>query len=266
MKRLALALLIPMAALAQEAGKPLNPYWADSWRGWHFYEEPPPPPPVRREAEGKRTPELQALERLQEEAKRTRAIAVMNPTVAHVRRYMEVERQIAELASAFSEVARRVAWTHPYLDPTLNGRPANAKALQVFEEQEQQDRARIVSTLAGTHVLFFFFRGDCPYCHAFAPTLAAFEKRFGLRVVPVSLDGGALPDFRTPRQDNGIARTLKVSQVPAIFLAQPFTGQIAPIGVGVLSESQLLERIAVLSGANPEVSQSTTLTALPEAP
>jgi len=32
-----------------------------------------------------------------------------------------------------------------------------------------------------------------------------------------------------------------------VFLAQPFTGQITPVGFGVLSESQLLERIATVS-------------------
>jgi conjugal transfer pilus assembly protein TraF len=40
--------------------------------------------------------------------------------------------------------------------------------------------------------------------------------------------------------------------VPAVFLAQPFTGKITPIGFGVLSESQLLERIAAVSGPQAE--------------
>ena len=87
-------------------------------------------------------------------------------------------------------------------------------------------------------------RQDCPYCHAFAPTLAAFQARHGIQVVAISVDGGPLPSFPNARPDNGIATALKVSQVPAVFLAQPFTGKISPIGFGVLSESQLLERIA----------------------
>ena len=57
-----------------------------------------------------------------------------------------------------------------------------------------------------------------------------------------------MPGFADARRDNGIATALQVSQVPAVFLAQPFTGQITPIGFGVLSESQLLERIAAVSG------------------
>ena len=61
-----------------------------------------------------------------------------------------------------------------------------------------------------------------------------------------------MPGFPDVRTDNGIATALKVSQVPAVFLAQPFSGKISPIGFGVLSESQLLERIAIASGARGE--------------
>ncbi|MCG2583879.1 conjugal transfer protein TraF [Massilia sp. TS11] len=268
MKRTATLLLLAWAsqAAAQQSIEPTQeapPYWADSRRGWHFYEDPAPPPkkpaPATPVAPVK-PPELAALERLQEEVKTLRSIAVMNPTSNNVRRYMETEKRIAELASAFAEVTRRVAWTTPDLDPTLHGRPANAKALEVFQEEEQRARAGTIATLGKDHALFFFFRGDCPYCHAFAPTLAAFERRYGLRVVAVTLDGGVLPEYRNARMDNGISRTLNVSQVPALFLAQPYSGTIAPIGYGVLSESQLLERIATL--ATP-VGSKTQFAAIP---
>ena len=50
---------------------------------------------------------------------------------------------------------------------------------------------------------------------------------------------------------------------------QPFTGKISPIGFGVLSESQLLERIATVSAPQAEAMQPTTTQGLalpPEAP
>ena len=68
-------------------------------------------------------------------------------------------------------------------------------------------------------------------------------------MVAVSVDGGSIPGFADARRDNGISRTLQVSQVPAVYLAQPFTGVITPIGFGVLSEAQLLERIAMVGTA-----------------
>jgi conjugal transfer pilus assembly protein TraF len=44
-----------------------------------------------------------------------------------------------------------------------------------------------------------------------------------------------------------------------VFLAEPFTGKITPIGFGVLSESQLLERIATVTspGADALVPSTT---------
>jgi conjugal transfer pilus assembly protein TraF len=171
----------------------------------------------------------------------------MRPTEANVRRYMELEMQVVSRASYFADVAQRVAWATPSLDPTLHGRPVNATALDVFERQQQTDRSASVAHLGQDHVLFFFYRSDCPYCHAFAPVLQAFEARHGLQIVAISVDGGPMPGFPQARRDNGIATTLQVSQVPALFLAQPASGTITPIGFGVLSESQLLERIAIVT-------------------
>jgi conjugal transfer pilus assembly protein TraF len=233
------------------------PYWSDAWRGWHFYEEhaadsdspavPPLPPAPAPSAPPPRPTELIAFERLQKRLEDTRNIAIMRPTEANVRRYMELEMQVVSRASYFADVAQRVAWATPSLDPTLHGRPVNATALDVFERQQQTDRSASVAHLGQDHVLFFFYRSDCPYCHAFAPVLQAFEARHGLQIVAISVDGGPMPGFPQARRDNGIATTLQVSQVPALFLAQPASGTITPIGFGVLSESQLLERIAIVT-------------------
>ena len=233
-------------------------YWSDTWRGWHFYEEPeadpddkpmaPPkmPAPAVQAAPAK-APELIEFEQLQKTLEAYRNMAIMRPNEANVRRYMELESQVVARASYFADVAQRVAWATPELDPTLQGRPVNAKALEVFDREQMAGRSQAISALGQDHVLLFFFRGDCPYCHAFAPTLAAFALRHGIKVVAISVDGGTLPGFADARTDNGIAATLKVSQVPAVYLAQPFTGKISPIGFGVLSEAELIERIATVA-------------------
>ena len=249
------------AAETQEASPR---YWSDTWRGWHFYEEPEPQPKAQRDARASPPPrpapapprpaEIIEFERLQKAVEQTRHIAIMRPTEVNVRRYMELEAQVVARASTFADMAQRIAWATPELDPTLQGRPVNAKALEVFEQLQMSQRSESISALGRDHVLFFFFRGDCPYCHAFAPTLQAFQTRHGIRVVAISVDGGAMPGFADARRDNGIANALKVSQVPAVYLAQPFSGVITPIGFGVLSEAQLVERIAIVSAAPAQTS------------
>lgn len=272
------ALLIWLASVTANAQDRPPRYWSDTWRGWHFYEDPvqepqpirqaprspsgtsteaPPPrpaapPPVAAKdlVPAPRPPEIAAFEQLQKALEQARTIAIMRPTEANVRGYMEIESRVVARASEFADMAQRVAWSTPQLDPTLQGRPVGAKALEVFERQQFDTRSRSVSDLGQDHVLLFFYRSDCPYCHAFAPVLQAFRDRHRIRVVAVSLDGGPLPGFADARTDNGIATTLQVTQVPAVFLAQPFTGRITAIGFGILSESQLLERITQVAMAD----------------
>lgn len=267
-------------------------YWSDTWRGWHFYEEPaqevpqpratrslpapgkaatPPAPtstpPISTPpgAPAPRPPEIAAFEQLQKALEEARTIAIMRPIEANVRRYMEIESRVVARASEFADMAQKVAWSTPQLDPTLQGRPVGAKALEVFERKQFDERSRSITNLGQDHVLLFFYRSDCPYCHAFSPVLQTFRDRHGIRVVAVSIDGGPLPGFADARADNGIATTLQVTQVPAVYLAQPFTGRISPIGFGILSESQLLERITQVAAATTGMS-STTSAPLPPSP
>ena len=282
-----LLVLLLAGSLTAAAQDTPRRYWSETWRGWHFYEEPepgdeatplPPPAPAKpaaaiatSPAQPPKAPELLEFERLQKTLEDTRNIAIMRPTEANVRRYMELESQVVARASYFADVAQRVAWATPDLDPTVQGRPVGAKALEVFEKQQFSDRSRSIGTLGQDHVLLFFYRSDCPYCHAFAPALEAFQARHGIKVVAISLDGGAMPGFPDARADNGIATTLQVTQVPAVFLAQPYTGKITPIGFGVLSETQLLERITLVSTPQsdamvPGVSRQISINSGPSSP
>jgi conjugal transfer pilus assembly protein TraF len=238
-------------------------YWNDSERGWHWYEDPPkeqiapkrksaPAEPQSASKRVRQSPELVAFEALKKRMEELQHIAYMNPTEENVRNYLEMQALVVEKSSYFADVWQRVVWATPDLDYTVTGRPVNAKALEVFNNETQLERGQTVSTLAKNHVLFFFFRSDCPYCHMFAPYLREFEAKFGLKIEAVSLDGGALPEFPRPRIDNGISRTLDVKHVPALYLADPTSGKITPIGFGVLSESELLERIQVVTRPNAE--------------
>lgn len=224
---------------------------SDPRTGWHFYVDPPPAPrpkaaPRPPDALNDERDALARFRQLQKEVEESRALAVILPTEPNVRRYMELEAKVVRNASLFADIAQRIAWSHPELDPSTQGRPVNATALEVFEQEQARARAEVLARVAREHVLMFFFRGDCGYCHAMAPVLDAFRRRHGIRVIAVSADGGALAGFPGARSDNGIVRAMHVQQFPALFLAQPFSGRIDPVGVGVLSEAQLAERIVAL--------------------
>ena len=251
---IALALATGAAVASPELGD-------DARVGWHFYDDPPPPvapaPPAKpvattpaRPSAARKVPELQAFEQMQRTMEELRDIAIVKPTDENVRRYMVYERMVTEKASKFADVAQRVAWNNPELDSTIQGRPTGRLAGDVYDRENVADTRRRLTTLARDHAVFFFFRSDCPYCHAFAPIVARLQA-YGLRVEPVSLDGGGLPEFPHPRTDNGIAERLGVRQVPAVFLAQPFKGEISAVSYGVLSSTELEHRVVTVADQKP---------------
>lgn len=240
-------------------------------RGWHFYDDPavnepqkasvPPAPVAPIKPTGPQAPpEVKALRELQVQLEQLKAVAVMHPTISNVRRYMELESKVLRNASLFADLSQKVAWANPDLDPTTQGRPVNAQALEVFEQVQMQERSSALANIGSDHILMFFFRGDCPYCHAYGPVLRAFSTKYRIQVLPVSLDGGAVPGFTNARTDNGTAATLNVKQVPALFLVQPITGKIMPVGFGVLSEGQLVERIDALRPRAAEAVEAPLIT------
>jgi conjugal transfer pilus assembly protein TraF len=249
------------ASKTNQAGLPASEE-AISRRGWHFYDEPLNESPVKQSREGanfhnRKTepavrPELERFRQLQREVEEVRAIAIIRPTEENVRRYMELESRVVRNASRFADLAQRIAWANPDLDPSTQGRPVNASALEAYEQDQAKQRTKTLAAIGQEHVLIFLFRGDCGYCHKMAPILREFGQRYGIQLVAVSVDGGSMPAFPQARQDNGIVRALNVAQVPAVFIARPLTGRIVPVGFGVLSEAQLVERI-IAQTAEPRV-------------
>ena len=68
---------------------------------------------------------------------------------------------------------------------------------------------------------------------------------------PVSLDGGGLPDYPRPAKDNGMAGALGVSVVPLVVLGNVKDRRLLPIGSGVLSAQEIVERIYILTQTKP---------------
>jgi conjugal transfer pilus assembly protein TraF len=242
-------------------------YWRRQEEGWFWYRDPPPARPAKPAAPplvaipATKAPERVAHEALKARLEQALAVAYMNPTETNVRTYLALQTQAVRRASTFADAWQKVVWATPEFDFTLE-RPVNATALEVYDREKHATQSRTAEQLARTHVLFFLFRSDCPYCQQFAPLLRNFEQKFGLPVFAITLDGGTLPEFPQARVDNGIAAALNVTQVPALFLTSPRTNVITPVGYGVLSETELLERLQVI--ATP-AGYATTTPALPVA-
>lgn len=231
--------------------------WGDPDRTYQWYPPDTPLPPESKPTTDKPKPRdirvLKSVRAIREELDRLKEVAVMTPTPENVRRFLDAQQFVMEKGAVFADVARRVVWASPELDYSLR-RPTHNAAIQTWKVQRQADEGAAVAEVMRSHGLYFFLRGDCPYCHQLAPVLKYLESAYGVEVFPVSLDGGGLPGYPAPRPDNGIARLLGVSTVPALYLMprDDVAGHAPiPLGQGMLSADEIVQRIHVLTRTRP---------------
>lgn len=225
-------------------------YFGDRERGWFWYEDPPPPlkeqkHPGKKQALTNVDPQAR-LKAFQKKLEDARAMAVMEPTEDNVKRYIEIQTLAMEQSSVFADQWRRVIWANPQLDNTVRN-PVSAVGSWVNKDMHRDAQADAVHALGRSEGLFFFYKSSCPYCVAQAPILARFAATYGLRVMAISLDGSTLPEFPNARLDNGLSEQLGVSGTPATFMVNPRTRAITPLAFGIVSESELLDRVYILS-------------------
>ena len=255
----------PAAAQASDPAETATVYWQQHREGWFWYRDPPPSktrPAPKDRAIPARPRELADFEAMQQRLETLKRVAVMNPTDDNLMAYMRFQRMVMDRSQVFADRWQRLVWREPSLDYASEGRPTNTLAIAAFDERQRDRDTAAVRQLAATHGLVFVFRSDCPFCHRFAPVLKRFAQTHGLTVLAVSLDGGTLPEYPDARPDNGIAARLNARAVPALYLTQPSRREFRPVGFGLMSDTDLLERIAALAreadlATTPNASRTT---------
>lgn len=256
----AIALLSAQLVVGQEQDGtvPVENYFNKHAEGWFWYQDPRPEPPKEEEKEPPPPPAPPVLDPVAQLAafrqhiETALAAAIVNPTEENVKSYMALNQAAMQRSQDFALSMRRTLWTTPTFDHSLQ-HPVNDQAVHVYRDEELKNTDAFLHTTARDYGMFFFFRGSCPYCHKLAPILARFAQTYGFRIIPVSLDGGALPEFPNPRTNTQAAVKLKVDTVPAVFLVQPGKGDVYPVAFGFVGWQELRERIFFL--LNPESTQ-----------
>jgi conjugal transfer pilus assembly protein TraF len=210
---------------------------------------PAPPRQVRKDRPPGRIElkDIKTAGQLRQELKRREDLAVMNPSDRNMLDYLELWQLTQDKGSVFADSWRRVVWQNPGLDYAQK-RPVNNSAIKLYDEGRLQNEEQQLRMLAREHGLIFFFRSDCPYCHAMAPTLRMLSDQYGIEVLAVSIDGQGLPEFPNPRDGRRQAAAWGIERVPALFIGSRQTGERAPIGFGLMALSEIVNRIFVLTG------------------
>lgn len=232
-------------------------YYGDRSRGWFWYEKQP----VAEELEEEEKPEepkpaqvsiatppqgqpLSPRERLKqqgEEWEDALALAIMEPSEKNYVAYMEKTKAIQAQSEGFALGFKRSLWVNPEYDYTLE-KPRDTPAMIGANDQKNAIDDTTLRTMAQSNGIIFYFRSDCPFCHRFAPILKHFSEQYGFTVIPVSMDGEGLPEYPYPKSDHELAEKLNVTTVPAIFLVNPDTSQVATIGYGFNDWLKLKEK------------------------
>lgn len=257
----AAAALLPgvaLAAVSSGAGIDYPSVWQCDMAkfNWYCQEDDDPIPEAKKEApptKKAKTAEEQALEdleRLTKMLKAKKALAIMQPSPENVAAYIAAQEALMNRASLFSDVWRRVVWQHPELNYELK-RPVNNAAISTYTGTRKAAETKTLDEINKEWGLFFFFRSDCPYCHRLAPTLKFLSEAYGITVFPVSTDGRGLPEYPNPQRDNGLVAKLGVQQVPMLVLGNIKDKRLIPLGSGVISAQDVIERIYVLTQTKP---------------
>ena len=228
-------------------------YWNRSDQGWFWYHDPPPPPPPEKispsPAVSSNAPDEPAplsARWFREHLDSYRDAAIDNPSPENVRLYLYLQRLAMDKAEMYSHATKLAVLNDPALDQaTLT--PTNNQSRAVANQAHTAAVRSVLGRVASTAGIWFFFRSDCPYCHAQAPVLQAMAHLYGFKILPISIDHAPLVDGSFPDwvPDGGQAARMHVTVTPTLFLVAP-PDRIIPLGEGVMASDQLEDRIVEL--------------------
>lgn len=215
--------------------------------GWHFYcqndqkEED--------ESKQKNQEDYKAkLDELKATLEEKKAKAVIYPTEENIKDYMEYQQMVLNKSGVFADQWRRTLWKTPELDYTLK-RPVSKIGKEVWVDQRNKDVKQTVQQINERYGIFFIFKSGCPFCHKYSPILKSFQNKYGIVIMPISMDGGGLPEWKDFVVNKGqIERMgMEISAVPATILFDKETKELIPIGFGALSHTDLESRIYAIT-------------------
>ena len=183
------------------------------------------------------------------ELQELKARAILDPSPENVTAYIRYQRAQLDRSSLFADVWQRALWQDPGLDYTLE-RPVSTLGKRAWIDQRKSDRDSVMSQLSRRYGVFYFYASSCGACDIFAPILKAVSAKYGLSVLAVSMDGGPSQFFPDYIVDTGQYEKLGLGtdrQVPAVVLFDSVAKRPMPIGYGILTQEEIMDRVFQLT-------------------
>ena len=230
-----------------EQNRPDAFYCGERKLGQWFYCDKPRPLP--REAQP--SPPPSAVDRMAAITKQLdelKAKAILEPTEENVIAYVRFQREQLDRASTFSDVWQRAIWQHPDMDYTLQ-RPVSTLGKRTWIDNRKADRDAVLTRLGERYGLFYFYAQSCAACDVAGPILRSVADSHRLTVMAVSMDGGPSKDFPNYLVDSGQRERMGIPgrETPALVLFDTVTKRTIPVGYGILSADEIMDRIFTLT-------------------
>jgi conjugal transfer pilus assembly protein TraF len=184
---------------------------------------------------------LRATEELSEKRKvleEAMAESILRPTPQAIARVQKLQYQWLTQSQKFSSVWMQNLLQNPDLDATVKN-PVTQYGIHIKKEEDQLKLEARLKALSHQYGLFFIYQGNCKFCKGMAGVVKQLSDKYGWKVLGVSQDGLMLPEFPESKRDNGISQAWGIKGVPAVFVVNPETEQVTPIGHGLISLDQL---------------------------
>lgn len=163
-------------------------------------------------------------------------------SVEDMRTFLALKNYWLSESSEFSSLFQKTMLLHPELDYNVT-HPTSSIGTKLLDEQRQLKRDFKIKQLSKSHGLLFFYRGNSPYDRKQIPIIHELANRYGLYVMPVSIDGKGLDAFDNALVDRGQADKLDVHFFPALILVNPKSGSHSPVAFGLTTEDVLQKRL-----------------------
>ncbi|MGH8159251.1 MAG: conjugal transfer protein TraF [Rhodanobacter sp.] len=236
--------LLSCHVAAQDASAPQT--------GWWWYREQPAALPVKPKAPPKLATSSASTseattgqfspEWIRQTLPKLKDLAIANPTSENVTAYMALQKLAIDRSDRFAQVVQMVVADHPELGP---GSPTASAGSAIANDNINAAGTKVVASLSGRVGIWFFFRSDCPYCHADLSVLQTLAAQTGIKILPISLDGqnispAMFPDFVI---DSGQASRLGVTSTPTYFLVDTQNQDTLPLAEGYQALPDMMQHI-----------------------
>ena len=116
-------------------------------------------------------------------------------------------------------------------------------------ERKAELEAAFVNAAKTSGILFGFEGQGCSMCAEQGKILAKMQADYGVKVLPVSLDGHGLDTFGNFVTDTGQLTALGLEDLSAPFVAvvELDTERVTRIGAGLVTADQILQRVYLVT-------------------